>query len=321
MSLPQTQSSLPLSDSDILVLKEWVFETALGFLLLGIQTTLSIAVLCTFVLDKTADQNTEIPANGFNPPDLGRIILLDTRLTIGENFMARLNFIMGDIIVVWRAWVLFPQRFAKIALSICLIGSFVGIFLDIGLLVKRVIKNPEDVRGEEENAIMVAVPLILTNFTATTLIGFKAWYHFQNIRNNLGSTNGSSNKALKILLLLMESGLLYLAFWIGYLVLELVTHNFNTSIAQDAYLVMMPQLVAIYPILIILVVAHQNNKPENGNDMSLSQSIQFASVQAFESEVHDSAGEPQQVHPPAGFDNLNSAEVERNKIEVVPRLS
>ncbi|THU85737.1 hypothetical protein K435DRAFT_805680 [Dendrothele bispora CBS 962.96] len=175
MSLPQTQSSLPLSDSDILVLKEWVFETALGFLLLGIQTTLSIAVLCTFVLDKTADQNTEIPANGFNPPDLGRIILLDTRLTIGENFMARLNFIMGDIIVVWRAWVLFPQRFAKIALSICLIGSFVGIFLDIGLLVKRVIKNPEDVRGEEENAIMVAVPLILTNFTATTLIGFKAW--------------------------------------------------------------------------------------------------------------------------------------------------
>ncbi|THV03747.1 hypothetical protein K435DRAFT_851535 [Dendrothele bispora CBS 962.96] len=319
MSLPQTQSSFPLSDSDLLVLRGWILQQAMYFLLFGVQVTLSTVVLCIFVapgipLSKaklalsfvtvtmflaslsslvmsTEDIIVQIPFNGYNPPDLGESISLDTGLNIGLNFMRRLNFLMGDIIIVWRAWVLFPRKLpAKMILSICLMGSFVGVFLDTGLFVKRILKDYFDTNGGETNVIMLAVPLIFTNLTATMLIGLKAWYHFQDIQNNLGLTNGSSSKVLKILLLMVESGLLYLAFWIGYLVLGLVAEAHNTSIAQEVYLAIMPQLVAIYPILIILLVAHENNKSESVNDMSLSQSIQFASAQASKSGVNDSGG-------------------------------
>ncbi|THU86490.1 hypothetical protein K435DRAFT_805074 [Dendrothele bispora CBS 962.96] len=259
MPLTQTQTSLPLSDSDLLVLKQWVFEMALGFLLLGVQ------------------------------------------------------YVIGDIVVVWRAWVLFPQGLAvKVTLSICLLGSFAGTSLEIGLVAKGLMKNYVKAAGSKTNTMILTVPLIFTNLTATTLIGFKAWNHFQSIQRNLGSTKRSP-----------KSGLLYLAFWvisaIGYLVLGL-THDSGTT-ANQVYLVIMPGLVAIYPILILLAVAHENNKAESVNDMSLSQSIRFASVQASKSEDHhpEPGGESQLAFPAASINN--SVRAEGDEIEVVPRLS
>ncbi|THU93578.1 hypothetical protein K435DRAFT_861356 [Dendrothele bispora CBS 962.96] len=166
--------------------------------------------------------------------------------------------------------------------------------------------------GNKTDIMILTIPLIFTNFTATALIGFQAWHHFQSVRRNLGSTNGSRTKVLKILLLLIESGSLYLAFWLGYLVVALT----QSDTADEIYAAMMPELVPIYPILIILAVAHENNKPESvDSDMSLSQSIRFASVQASQSEDHhsESGGQSQ----PAGIDN--STEVEGNEIEIVPR--
>ncbi|THU87183.1 hypothetical protein K435DRAFT_804516 [Dendrothele bispora CBS 962.96] len=293
MSLTQTQTSLPLSDSDLSALKEWLFQIALGFLMLGVQ----------------------VPTIGYNPPDSREVIPLGTGLVIGLNLIERLNYVIGDMVVVWRAWVLFPQRLAmKVTLSICLLGSFVGASLDMELIAKGIMKNVS-YTGTKTNIMILAVPLIFTNLTATALIGYKAWHHFQSIQRNLVSTNRPPSKVLKILLLLIESGLLYLAFWIGYLVLG----QDSGTTANLTYLAIMPGLVAIYPILIILAVAHENNKPGSVNDMSLSQSIQFASAQASKSEDHhsESGGESQPAFPAADINN--SAGVEENEIEVVPR--
>ncbi|THV01580.1 hypothetical protein K435DRAFT_853596 [Dendrothele bispora CBS 962.96] len=263
---------------------------------------------------------TQIPLDGYNPPHSREAITLTTGLDIGGDLMDRLNYVIGDIVVVWRAWVLFPRRMpVKVILSICLLGSFVGTFLEFGLFAKEVLENPFFNDNKTETMILT-VPLIFTNFTATALIGFKAWHHFQSIQTNLGSTNGSPSKVLKILLLLIESGLLYLAFWIVYLVLG-STQDLDTTVNFSDYQSIMPGLVAIYPILIILAVAHENNKPESVNDMSLSQSIRFASVRASKSEDHhsESGGESQLAFPAASINN--SVGVEGNEIEVVPRLS
>ncbi|THU78027.1 hypothetical protein K435DRAFT_811918 [Dendrothele bispora CBS 962.96] len=133
---------------------------ALSFLLLGVQVTLSIVVLC-------------IPLNGHNPIDIGSNISLTNWLDIGGNLMERLNYVMGDVVVVWKAWVLFPQRLAvKVTLSISLLGSFVGAFLELGLLAKEVSENFSYTGNK---TMTLTVPLIFTNFTATALIGFKAW--------------------------------------------------------------------------------------------------------------------------------------------------
>ncbi|THU97546.1 hypothetical protein K435DRAFT_796412 [Dendrothele bispora CBS 962.96] len=262
----------------------------------------------------------QIPSFSYNPPDSKEVIPLITGLKIGLNLMDRLNYFIGDIVVVWRAWVLFPQRLAvKTTLSICLLGSFVGVSLDIGLLIKGVLEN-FFYTGNKTEGLVLAIPLIFTNFTATALIGFKAWYHVQSIQRNLGSATTSPSKVLKIMLLLIESGLLYLAFWIGYLVIGL-TQDGIPNVAGESFLSIMPGLVAIYPIIIILAVAHENNKPESVNDMSLSQSIRFASAQASQFEDHhsESGGESQLAFPAASINN--TAEVEGNEIDVVPRLS
>ncbi|THU96116.1 hypothetical protein K435DRAFT_797613 [Dendrothele bispora CBS 962.96] len=251
------------------------------------------------------DMIIQILSIGYNLPDSREVTQLITRLEIGLNLMDRLNYVMGDIVVVWRAWVLFPQRLAvKVTLLICLLGSFVGTSLNLGLYAKGLLENGS-FAGNKTETIILAVPLIFTNLTATALIGFKAWHHFQSIQRNLGSSP--------------KSGLLYLAFWITYLVFG--STQGNGAIANETYNSMLPELAAIYPILIILVVAHENSKPESVNDMSLSQSIRFASVRASESEDHhsESGGESQLAFPAASINN--SAEVEGNEIEVVPRLS
>ncbi|THU86486.1 hypothetical protein K435DRAFT_922581 [Dendrothele bispora CBS 962.96] len=251
---------------------------------------------------------TQLPLNRYNPPDSREVIPLGARLQIGLDLTERLNYVIGDIVVVWRAWVLFPQRLAvKVTLSICLLGSFVGTFLDMGLLDKGVMKNIS-YNGNKTDIIILTAPLIFTNLTATALIGFKAWHHFQSIQRNLGSTNRSP-----------KSGLLYLTLWIAYLVVG-STQDGGTN-SNQTYHSIMPGLVAIYPILIILAVAHENNKPENVNDMSLSQSIRFASVRVSKSKDHHSeSGRESQLTSPAASIR-NSAEVEGNEIEVVPRLS
>ncbi|THU76602.1 hypothetical protein K435DRAFT_704503 [Dendrothele bispora CBS 962.96] len=61
--------------------------------------------------------------------------------------------------------------------------------------------------------MILTIPLIFTNLVATVLIGYKTWCHHRNIQNNLGNA-GSSSKVQKILLLLMESGIIYLILWV-----------------------------------------------------------------------------------------------------------
>ncbi|THU89796.1 hypothetical protein K435DRAFT_802464 [Dendrothele bispora CBS 962.96] len=230
----------------------------------------------------------QIPVNGYNPPDSKEVVPLNAGLRIGLNLMNRLNYVIGDIVVVWRAWVLFPQKLAvKVTLSICLLGSFdtVGTSLDMALLAKGISENTS-FNGNMAETIILTVPLISTNLTATTLIGFKA--------------RGSPDK-------------------IGDLVLGLRQDSHST--ANSAYHTTISGLVAIYPILIILAVAHENNKSESVNDVSLSQSIRFASVQTSKSEDHhpESGRESQLAFPVASINN--NVEVEGNEIDIVPRLS
>ncbi|THV01176.1 hypothetical protein K435DRAFT_854031 [Dendrothele bispora CBS 962.96] len=176
MSLPQTQL---LSHSGLSILRGWILETASQFLLFGIHVTLSVVVLClamrkgvfkskarvglalfTIVMILlsllAAILNTEsiivqIP-HGF---DLGQIIPLRA-MAMSLNLIVGLNFAISDVVVVWRAWVLFPgSRIVKIALSVCLVGSFAGVVLEGDIAAK----------GFKNNL----------NLQSSILIGYKTW--------------------------------------------------------------------------------------------------------------------------------------------------
>ncbi|THU76241.1 hypothetical protein K435DRAFT_705252, partial [Dendrothele bispora CBS 962.96] len=127
-------------------------------------------------------------------------------------------FIISDILVVWRAWILFPQNtLVQLFLFLCTLGTCGAIIqeLIIDYVLVETLDDPYWV--EVSHAIYTALPLF-TNIVATLLIGYKTWSLFRSfyldIKKNLGSTHGNGSKALKLLVFLAESGLIYCSIWV-----------------------------------------------------------------------------------------------------------
>ncbi|THU96033.1 hypothetical protein K435DRAFT_839217 [Dendrothele bispora CBS 962.96] len=281
----RAQQSQPLSDFDLLIVKGWIALTAVGCWLYGIYVTLSLFAFYSFftkrvfqlkvriglflitlitLLTATASMilNTQfifldISSFSFNAnPDLTSLLV---KVDIAINLLERIHFIISDAIVVWRAWMLFPQHTTvKIILICCMIGSCTGTFLNAGLLSRKILQDPNFDGGKIE-ILMMTLPLLITNVTATFLIGYKAWTYFWTIRARFLFRNTTSSiKIQKFLLLLIESGFIYCILWIIYTIITLLEGQ--NSIAFQIYAIAMPLLSAIYPILIILITVSENSK-------------------------------------------------------------
>ncbi|KAF5365210.1 hypothetical protein D9758_005460 [Tetrapyrgos nigripes] len=239
------QKSGPLLDTDLFSLREWVAERAISSLLYGIYATLSLTTvylllakglnskgrvglmwLTTFMfLTSTLSVILglefillQLPLDSFNPPDPDAIIQLTTNIEIALGFI----FVISDAIVVWRAWIMFPRNLlVKFVLTMCMLGSCAGAFTDEGFIIAEFLKDPDsNGAGGKDGVSVMTAPLLFTNLVATLFIGYKTWSHYQAVKVNLGSSKGSSTKVLKIMFLLVESGLFYCALWISYIVIS-----------------------------------------------------------------------------------------------------
>ncbi|KAF5346169.1 hypothetical protein D9758_009925 [Tetrapyrgos nigripes] len=344
MSSDQQQSG-PLADADIYALTEWIAETATGFVLYGIYVTFSLfaiylliarnsirnrpriillGVTAFMLLSSTAYLILtlefiviQIPLNSFHPPDLPRTERLISNARIAANFMERINFLVNDGIVVWRAWILFPRnRRVKATLAFCMFGTTVCSIFDAVNGAIIVLNNGFGVVDGKKTFLVLTVPLLVTNIIATLLIGYKAWRHRLDIQRNLGSSTTSSSsgtrgaasatKVQKILFLMVESGLIYIAFWFATLFLtafgDASLLSFQVFIGQC-----MPYLSALYPVLIIILVSLETTREESQlQGMSLSQSMRFAEAptQNVEAATLGEAGSRQIVLPGSSSGNL-----------------
>ncbi|KAF5344491.1 hypothetical protein D9758_014151 [Tetrapyrgos nigripes] len=314
----QDQQSYPLADVVLVIIKEWIVEIAITGFLHGVNSTLVFVASYLFLkreLKASRVQNAlfglvvlmlvlstasliisikfnfvQIPLLGYNPPDN---IRKETNLEIARTFLDRSNYLISDAIVVWRAWILFPDNLAiKGLLSLCIIGSLVGVYTDAGISAVRNLKNVTNT-GEKELVLVRAIPLLVTNIIATSLIGYKAWSHHHEIRKNLGQSIRYGSKVQKVLLLLAESGIMYCTLWITLIAIAF-TSGGDTFSAQ-IYLGVMPFLSALYPVLIILIVAVEKHRDDfkSTNDLSLSQSLRFAVIAAAASSSGGSDTETQ----------------------------
>ncbi|KAK7462280.1 hypothetical protein VKT23_007880 [Stygiomarasmius scandens] len=307
LSTQTSQSSHPLSDSDVLALQMIMTQVAVSLLSWGISTTFSLVALyitikaylqhsstahiklfsITLLMLLTSGAlmvlNTEyviaqLLTGGYNPPD---VIPLLKNLVISVNFVERMNYVISDGVVVWRAWVMFSSNlYVRILLVGCMVGSCVGAMTDAGLAAKTILK---DLNGPipTTTVLLLTLPLLTTNIVATALIGYKTWHHHQDIKKNLQTTSGSLTKVQKVLLLLIESSLVYCLLWVIYVAIVFHSQD-QQSLTFQVYSSILPNLSALYPVLIILIVAMENSKESslNGGSMSLSQSIRFASAAA-----------------------------------------
>ncbi|KAF8178313.1 hypothetical protein K438DRAFT_1844323 [Mycena galopus ATCC 62051] len=183
-------------------------------------------------------------------------------LATPEEALFMLNMVVGDSVVIWRAWVLY-QRTLWVVLIPCtmLLMSLVFTIIDITCLTDIGFGVQSSVAGgggvcAHAELISWAFSLV-TNATCTLLIGYKAWHHRRSMKslNILGSRRRMSTD--KVLSILVESGFIYCLFWLTQVILFInIDPDRQTPIAYvyELFAGMGDQISGMYPTLIIVIV-------------------------------------------------------------------
>ncbi|KAJ7643684.1 hypothetical protein FB45DRAFT_895745 [Roridomyces roridus] len=298
-SAPKQLGALP--DSAIAALQGDLITTAIQFFLHGIYTTLVTIALYSMWMSKTtlatrkaliaavlfmfACANIQVISQvvftiiqifefGLHPPADDALRIRNIRLS--ENVFGRINYFMSDVIVVWRAWVLWQENGrVKILLTFCILLSFAGVTADMTVIGLYLFGNPKFLPTGPKRLALI-IPLMITNFVATVLFGVKAWQYRQQIKEFLGVPKDRRTNVERILVLLTESGGIYCLIWIPQLFIYLSSTN-PTNLGYIIVVNMLPQLSAIYPVIIVLLVALE--RTQLGSDFSLATSSDKTSAQ------------------------------------------
>ncbi|KAL1659400.1 hypothetical protein GGF50DRAFT_19736, partial [Schizophyllum commune] len=184
---------------------------------------------------------------------------LAMRLNKTDLTLSRINAILSDLIVVWRAWALWPDSlFVKSLLALCMTGTVAGTLGDIVL-----VHMGGSTRSMQLARLLLSIlPILLTNIVATVVVSVKVWYYRRTIRDCLAQPTSAPIE--KVLLLIVESGGLYVAIWVIFLLLclsDLPAAFGAGGPISPAYLMgsIIPSLSGIYPTAIIIITAMQTS--------------------------------------------------------------
>jgi len=163
------------------------------------------------------------------------------------------EFLLGDSVVVWRACALWAFDWKVLfAPLLMLTAATVMSFFFVGCIVHN---NMDFIFGEPavcNHAQFSTFFLSLaTNALATGLIAYKAWQH----RKIISATHKKRTQSEKIMLLLIESGLLYFLIWgaKSFTYFPIVSQG-SIHFAAQILNNMGNQIVGLYPTIIIVLV-------------------------------------------------------------------
>uniref|UniRef100_D8QEN3 Uncharacterized protein n=1 Tax=Schizophyllum commune (strain H4-8 / FGSC 9210) TaxID=578458 RepID=D8QEN3_SCHCM len=197
-----------------------------------------------------------------------------------------ISYLVGDALVVWRAWSLWPRSWiARSLLATCMVFTmgkciFFGwriILLNtppVGLSVDLYMDFSAVELPKALNAPMI-IAMLLTNAVATILVGIRVWEYRRNIASALGQSTFGLQIG-RILVLLLESGLFYCAIWICIFVLDVGVGNVELGASIIAGRTL-HQVATAYPTFVILILLSPQcttNSTVN-HQISLLLSIQF----------------------------------------------
>ncbi|KAF8916124.1 hypothetical protein CPB85DRAFT_1216948 [Mucidula mucida] len=181
-----------------------------------------------------------------------------------------LNMIIGDAVVIWRAWVLWKDSHLRKLVFIpmvMLLTSFIFSIIALTCLGTQSFGSKSTIPGGSMTCqwgepIAWAISL-LTNITSTTLIAVKAWCHRQFLKSGLGRLHIRS-RSEKVLLLLVESGFIYCFFWLSQLILFFdISIDSNVGYLYMVLSTMGDQISGVYPTAIIVLVNMQRSMADD----------------------------------------------------------
>jgi len=174
----------------------------------------------------------------------------------------RINYLLSDGVVCWRAWVLcHNMRIAQVSLILCMIGSFVAIITSSVITTEGLLDmNTASGVGTTIFNLVYYVPLLFTNIVATSLIGYKFWKYRREIEIHMTSEKKGGSNVTSVLVLLVESGLFYCFFWILSMLSGV---SIMGALGAEILECLLPQISAIYLMTVILVVSLQKSATLN----------------------------------------------------------
>ncbi|KAJ7772723.1 hypothetical protein DFH07DRAFT_171303 [Mycena maculata] len=184
------------------------------------------------------------------------------------NALSYINYILSDAVVVWRAWVLCLRKHRKylcitivffILTSLAVVGTIVFNIIAFVAAPYAILPNSSYlVKGINVLQITMMGMSLLSNISATTVVGVTAWHHRQAIQDSLSDSHGKKHsRADQILSLVVESGLLYSISGLTVLVFSLIRIPYGTL--GDLYTPINVQIAGAYPPVVLLLVSTQKS--------------------------------------------------------------
>ncbi|KAI0031969.1 hypothetical protein K488DRAFT_86290 [Vararia minispora EC-137] len=178
----------------------------------------------------------------------GGEVIHDELIAISFQFIA---IFLNDCIVVWRAWTLWRRS------KLVLVTSGLFVLATLGLFATALtlwVRNPALNTARRGTSlplyfILVFATSIATNLYATVLVGIRTWQYWRAIR----ATTSSAPFVFKIMLLLVESGAIYVVIWVVYL-LSLFSISDRLFDANFYFNCSVPYAVAMYPAILFILV-------------------------------------------------------------------
>ncbi|TFY83367.1 hypothetical protein EWM64_g652 [Hericium alpestre] len=223
---------------------------------------------------------------------------LNSSISIVQLVLEGLNCVLGDSIVIWRAWVISNRKWWVLAIPACLLSG--SGFCAFALAYEASLFSSESTGtttgGFAKFSYAFGALTVTTNAFVTAVIAYHTWSaaaslkrHHRFIKNVLGIY---TNPYRKLLVLLIESGALYCATWVSTfsclpgivsgthplteanqltLIVLLATQSPGIYILNDVT----AQLTGIYPTLIIVLVCLELTHPSTGKSSSQLRSSQL----------------------------------------------
>ncbi|KZV64138.1 hypothetical protein PENSPDRAFT_757467 [Peniophora sp. CONT] len=261
------QSGLGLMGITIPILCVVMYLSAMGYWILG----------AVFTADQISSAGVSGGLLSATPDAPGSGASLRLKTTLSSTFFS-LNLVLSDVVVFWRMWVVWNKSRAILVMASIFVLATTALCIANVIVQQAVFVDPDRADtlattwgslaltfGANALGLAALFTSLASNVTATALIGLKAWLHRRRLTDQMAGFKRLT-VAERVLVLLIESGALYICIWIFYsttvlrpdLYIKDYTIDFSNSWnppAQAYIQICVPQLTAIYPMLILILVA------------------------------------------------------------------
>ncbi|KAL1662244.1 hypothetical protein GGF50DRAFT_59426 [Schizophyllum commune] len=135
----------------------------------------------------------------------------------------------------------------------------VAVAINTGFAVVQILHPTPDGGSHPETSLELTLPLLITNVTATGLMGWKAWTHREYVCDSFLRRRHKSRAELALLLLL-ESGLAYCAIWILVMAASL---GALPGLERSTLLNTLCSICGTYPTFIVIMVGLQRSSVDS----------------------------------------------------------